>query len=384
MLKHKKSGEWVAAGLITEAQAQAIHDYEAARKQGRFGRGLVGVALFAILVGVLSIIAANWSDIPAEVKLGVHALLNLGVGYFVMRADGRFPLLWREAGVLAFLGFTFTFIILIGQIFQMGGDVGGAVIFWFLITLPFFLIAGGRAGLSSVPWILGFLTALYYFIFEKIPLFMPESFIELAAYGAAVLLPAIFAAIGQGSFLINKRPGLARGLFWMGFFFLPVNASITTMILELAKTVNLSPADIILIAAIGAGLGLLHAARYGFYKARPDLKLGAVFVWGSFAVTILATLCPAFDGRNLFMALLFIGYWIFFGIMAQKAGWQRMVSLSIVIIAMRIYGVYLELFGSLMDTGFGLITGGLVMLALIFAARKTNLWVQRGGRGNHG
>ncbi len=53
-------------------------------------------------------------------------------------------------------------------------------------------------------------------------------------------------------------------------------------------------------------------------------------------------------------------------------GHMRVVSLAITVIAIRIYVVYVELFGSLMQTGVGLIIGGVVMLGMIYVARKLN------------
>ena len=99
--RHKKLKEWVTAGVLTEPQAQAIEAYEAAHKKGHFGRGLVNLSIFAILVGVLSIIASNWYKIPGEVKIGVHLLLNAGIGTFALWADKKGRDVWREGATLA-------------------------------------------------------------------------------------------------------------------------------------------------------------------------------------------------------------------------------------------------------------------------------------------
>ena len=45
------------------------------------------------------------------------------------------------------------------------------------------------------------------------------------------------------------------------------------------------------------------------------------------------------------------------------------MSLSILVIALRLFIVYLEVFGSLLQTGFGLIFSGVLLLALLHVAR---------------
>jgi hypothetical protein len=57
---------------------------------------------------------------------------------------------------------------------------------------------------------------------------------------------------------------------------------------------------------------------------------------------------------------------------------QRLVSLAVFVIAIRIFVAYVELFGTLFTTGIGLIVSGLVMLGLIHAARKVNTRLTKG------
>jgi hypothetical protein len=114
-----------------------------------------------------------------------------------------------------------------------------------------------------------------------------------------------------------------------------------------------------------------HAALYKFYKGDERLKYGALFALVGLLCITLPFLYPAYGGAVL-SALLFIAYWIFVGWTAQGMGKLRIVSIAITLIAIRIFMVYVEVFGSLMDTGIGLIVGGAVMLGLIYAARKLN------------
>ena len=73
---------------------------------------------------------------------------------------------------------------------------------------------------------------------------------------------------------------------------------------------------------------------------------------------------------NLIGALSFIVYWLVIGYAGQTSGAHSLVTAAILSIAIRIYVVYLELFGTLLVTGFGLIFSGLVLMGMAWGARK--------------
>ena len=118
-----------------------------------------------------------------------------------------------------------------------------------------------------------------------------------------------------------------------------------------------------------------------FYKNNESLKYGALFALTGLLLTTLPFLIPD-AGSRILAAIIFIAYWIFIGWLGQGMGHMRLVSLAIIVIAIRIYGIYVELFGSLLTTGIGLISGGVVMLALIYGARKLNTRIRAKGAAN--
>jgi uncharacterized membrane protein len=373
-IKHKKLKEWTGAGLLTEAQADAIHAYEEDRKGGRFGRGLIGLSIFAILVGVLSIIASNWHVIPGGVKIGVHLLLNILVGYVALRAYLKDNDTWREGATLVFLGLTFTLIILIGQVFQLTGTTGEATLFWLLITLPFFLLMG-RGYMTAVPWMIAFVATIYFVLFENID-GIPESYRASFAAGVSTLLP--LALMGDGTIkLFQKcRPALCDVAVKTGIMWLVCQASISLAFWPSSELLRHSefiftPAAGLTILGLGfAGL-FVHAYFHAFYKNDFILKYGALFAAVSMAAVIVPLIVPLTD-NTIIKAIAFIAYWVFIGWLAQSLHKMRILSLAITVIAIRIFFVYVEVFGSLMQTGFGLISGGVVMLALIYGARRLN------------
>jgi len=387
-IKHKKLKEWASAGLITAEQGDAIHAYEEQKRGGRFGRGMIGLALFSILMGVLSIIASNWHAIPGEVKICVHVLLNLGIGGFALWADKQGKDIFREGAALVFMGLTFTLIVLIGQVYQLDGSFADALIFWFIITLPFFILMG-KTYMTTVPWVLAMLTTLFYVVFEKLEYFLSDVYQNFVGAALIVLLPLAFMAMGTNGWLIRVREALASVLLRSGFIFTALVSSVVLIAwqeytdIREYEDVILSQVQVLIIMLMGFAGIAAHALYHRFYVSEPALKVGAIFAGVSLLCSTIPALIPTI-GAALLSALLFIGYWMFVGWLAQMAGKMRIVSLAITLIAIRIFVAYIELFGSLMNTGIGMIVGGIVLLGLMYGARKLNTYVKAQGGGSFG
>lgn len=368
--RHKRMQEWVAAGLLGEDQAAAIDSYEEGRKAGRFGRGLVGLSIFAILVGILSIIASNWHMIPGGVKIGAHAILNLAAGFAAFYGLRRNIPLLREGAALAFFGLTLTLIVLIGQVYQMDGTLAAALIFWMIVTFPFFLLAG-HGYITAVPWMAAFLSTLFFALMEYMdPLSATAR--NLIVFGLAALLPLILMAAGLFSALNKHRQALADVALKTGLFLSGGLANVSLIVMgQLPYNLN-GPEPLHMLSITLAGLTgiFLHAFCHKFYKDDLVLRSGALFA--AMSLVILALPFIGVTGLGVAAALLFIGYWVFIGWLGERTMKMRLVSLAITVIAIRVFFIYVEVFGSLLSTGFGLISGGVVMLALLYAARKIN------------
>lgn len=373
-IKNKKLQIWVDAGLIRSDQAANIQAFEDGQKKGKFGRGMIGLSLFAILFGVLSIIGSNWYLIPDEVKIGVHVLLNLAVGAAAVMADRRGNDLWREGASLLFFGLTMTLIILIGQIYQLTGTTADAFLFWILVTLPFFLLTG-HGYITAVPWMVAFLsmvTLVTVQMLQKLPDIEQKN---ILFFGMAALFPLALVAEGGLEKFRQWKPALSDIFMKTGLCLMAIFTTGSIIAWEYAMGTDLhNSIPVYYIAAITAAglIGILvHTALYRCYKDAPVMKFGAVFAAVSLITLAIPFLYPVTGGAIL-SALVFIAYWMFIGWTGQVTGQLRLVSIAITFIAIRIYWIYIELFGSLMDTGIGLIAGGVVMLILIYAAKKLN------------
>ena len=158
MRLEQKLNLWVKNNLIEPSQKQQIMDFEQNRGTPLFFGGMVLLGIFAITLGVISLIAANWEFIPGWVKIFFDiVLLSLiaGGSYY---AWSKNHFIWFEAGVFALFMMVGASIGLIGQVFQTNGSFACAGLFWGIITAPLLAISKRR----SLPfcWLILFFSSL--------------------------------------------------------------------------------------------------------------------------------------------------------------------------------------------------------------------------------
>lgn len=377
-----KVRHWQDAGLITPAQADAIFAWEQDRKAGKFGRGLVGLGLFAILMGVLSIIAANWYAIPAAVKIGAHFLLNTGVAVVAWRAAAQGKDIIREGAALAFFALTLTFMVLIGQVYQLDGTLTGLATTWMVITLPFMWFFAHRP-LSGIPWMIAFLATITAAMSENLHT-LPQYWQMFFITAVATLLPLGLMADGSLRVFQRLKPAYAQIFVRTGVALLALNATMASFywlaprhmdIAQDAAAAGLSYTTgyLYLIAIFAVALaGIALRAVFGRYFVDDAArKMATLFSVASVMMIALPLLLPG-GASSIAAAIFFIAYWIFIGWIGQQLAWSRLISLAIVLVAIRIFAIYLEVFGNLLSTGVGLVVGGAVLLGLISLARRMN------------
>lgn len=81
------------------------------------------------------------------------------------------------------------------------------------------------------------------------------------------------------------------------------------------------------------------------------------------------------------MAGLFILLWTYVALLAAQFQAPRLFGIAIFIIGARLFGMYLEVFGTLLETGFGLIISGVFLLLLVglWHKKRQILWHWLGG-----
>jgi hypothetical protein len=129
-------------------------------------------------------------------------------------------------------------------------------------------------------------------------------------------------------------------------------------------TTHIYPAFFAGLAASGALLALRYAK---YLEAKPYIT--DVFMLVSVVAGFMPFLTPhprwPVVGAGLFMA-----YWAMIGWTGLRLGYRGLLNTAVVIIALRLVIVYIELFGDLLSTGVGLIASGILLIALVWGARR--------------
>lgn len=128
--------EWVSGGIISSDQADRIRAFEDAKPERSWIlSGILLLGTFIVGVGVISIIAANWENIPDALKLaGDFAILG-GLAYLTAKFWTEQKWAVFDATLSAFMIAVVASIGLISQIFHTGGQLHQALFLWCGLTL---------------------------------------------------------------------------------------------------------------------------------------------------------------------------------------------------------------------------------------------------------
>jgi len=382
---------WVEVGLLSAEQAERILAFErtdlvahppppllppppiaAHHEEHRptLLYAIAGLGALAIAVGLLSIVAANWDEIPARVKIGVDlglvAALGLGVWHWERRGPG-----WaRETAIVVLYALVLASIALIGQVYQLGGKAHEALLAWGLLTA--LLMSRARSGFAAMVWILGLQATWGTWAVWLADAQNAEQF----ALGTVYWVPLVCIAVGRLAPLRRVRPALAGTLTAMGWF------------------------ELVLCATLGTFAFYEDTARENWSDAYPAALISAIATL-SIAIALLSSLperlllvaclvlahVPLFTSPgdlDVVAAATFVALWLLVAWTAHHEGELALLNLATAMIGLRILAIYFEVFGTLLDTGLGLISGGLLTLALVWLwSRKRRQFERELGRHPH-
>jgi len=383
---------WRSAGLIDDGTVQRISAWEATHRRPVWLWALSAMGALAIGLGVVAVIAANWSGIPAAAKLAADLLVTGLCAVFVFmawRSDRRWPC---EIGALLLFGLVIGGLALIGQVYQLQSEPWQALVTWLAIGTPFLALVTRTRLLGALWFAAALLTwfSAYEPLEQLLGMLVPVStgsdhFFHLLLYLPACLLIVVAVvrrrwppAEGQGELILTLA---LAGL---------VGAVSTTMVAINSHLVGLvvAPVEIWL----GASATLLAAAALwlgrGAAERRPPITLLGV----SFAVWAAALLLArAWRGETdavgnsgsgtmfeVAFGLLFIVYWAAIGWLAARLGRRVLFGLAFAVIGLRLLILYFEAIGGLTATGLGLIGGGVLCLALAWLGWRLTQRLTRG------
>lgn len=356
MALDRKLDEWQAAGLIDATTAAAIlaHGSESSRPIALWAT--IGIGLFALALGIVLVVAAGWDMIPKGVKLGVHLAMTAAAGAVVWQATKQRRLWLGEAALFLLAALVLAGVALQGQIYQVTSPVWEALAWWALFVTPAIVIAGATR-LTAYGWA-GMLAVLAI-------AFAADS--GLSSHALAIAADNLPAALPPALILLSLLLGtgaFATGVREAGLALLLGGASLAHFAwpIEVSPSEAASMAVRLPLAVIVAAIAVAFAGRLGRgagLVVRISLVAAAI-------ATLLAAAIPHGDtlGARLFGAFAFFAMWGAVAKAAHDGGWRVLFGIAIGMIAVRLFIVYVELFGGLAYTGIGLIVGGVLLIAL--------------------
>ena len=357
MFLKQRLDAWRAAGIIDGAQVERILEHESnSRASARWLIWCVAaLGGLAIAAGLISVIAANWDEIPDALKLGVAvsvlAALPIAAWRLGDRADGwprDLVLFVHQLLVLGVIG-------LVGQVFHLHGAPWRPLALTTALAVPV-AIAATRA--LHVNVVVGFALATIATSLDALDHWDVLWRDSMPGFAVVAALGALFYC---ASSLTLRWPRLAAPLrlwgLWLAFTGLVAQAIRWTF-----DRCSPGPEQTIGFVALAIGVAALvatfrkvTAARVVGLVSAVGLLLGPEFL---FAESSLATKILGFV-----LAVLFCLAWAF---VAADLGRRRQVNLATLLLGLRIVVAFADLFESLMDTGIGLLLTGVVLIGVSY------------------
>jgi uncharacterized membrane protein len=361
-LKHLD--RWAAAGLISAEQAQAIRRHEESRTRTPFAiYGLVGLGVVTVATGLISVVAANWGEIPHAFKLAVYFAGLAALAALWVKREEREGLA-REGLILGIMGTTLAGIGLVAQLYNIQGDGWSGLLFWLTLVLPVTLFAKTR--LPAFIWFGGLAVAVG--IWTVSGGYKESEVVVRVAWGLALALVLPGLGLWRGPAARLPAP-FAEAATVYGTLVTLAGVTTTANVAWAmsSKTIDFSQEAVrIALAALVLGGALMLGSR-------PRVR-GSELLLASFAVTTLglvAAITVPHEGSQILGCLVFLGAWSFAAAAAARAGRKRLFDVATLVIAGRFVGIYFEIFGSLLATGFGLIVSGAVILGVAWGWYKS-------------
>jgi uncharacterized membrane protein len=374
----RQLARWQAASLIDGQTAEWILAFEHGRRRPVLLYAFGGLGALAVATGILSVIAANWEHLGRHAKLGADLILLGGVACGAYRSR---PAHWlREVSLLLYFLLVLASIALVGQTYQLGGEAHEALALWLLLGSPMVLF--GRSWMLAASWLAALVASVATAIAKASAVceWLSGDAAQVTVTLAALSLgPLLCLSLGTAVAVTRRRPHFASFFRAVGWFWL---VGLTSLAQHLWYTESsghrvrglfgMTPLPLqALIAPVAAGLAL------AWYLPRTLPGASGRGRQLARAVLLFATLSSALpaviehDEIPVAGAISFFLLWVGFALTAYQLGRIRLLNLATGVLALRLVVAYVELFGSLLQTGLGMILGGLLTLALAWG------WVRK-------
>ena len=364
-MSERKLSAWVAAGLIDEASAARIRDYESAHSRPLALWSLIGIGALAIGLGLISIVAANWDDIPGLVRLSVHMLLMVALAaYMAIKQSTIANEYFYDAMIFILGALGLIFLGHLGQVYQTSSPLWQPLALWMILFSPVMLLMG-RGWPVALMWVTGLIGTTLAHIDYSVDL-IPRNTLSVA-YRALIVSPPIIAVVMATYVRVqHQRPDFWRRVVQLSLSCIIGGTSIATIagtsaLVQYGST-NHSDVSVGLIQSlllfVGAGVICAMQRSAATMIAAHLLAISGVILVG-----------VAFIGQSdIAAAILFMLLWSGVAASALMAGVRWLFQVAIGFIALRLIVLSFELANDLLGSGIGLILVGIFTLGIAWGA----------------
>ena len=368
----RRIAHWHEAGIIDAATRDRLLAYEDAHARPLLLWAVWGIGALAIGLGFVSVVAANWEDIPGLVRLGVHLALIAGLVGLVFFREDRLaegsP--WSvEALVFVTAALGLTFFGHLGQVYQTSSPLWQPLAVWLALFAPLLLLTG-RSWPTALAVVGGAVWTAWEYASAMTGNGVPRNpgTIWLAWLGAAVALPVTLALAGGWMRARSLRPDFWRRIEQLALTYAVALASLACAVASgggFGDSSLLAGTPSLVCGVVIALTGVAH------YAARPGVsgQMAAAIITEA-GITIAAAEWA--NDRIVPAALLFFVLWAGIAAAALRAHWRGVFQLAVGVIAFRLIILSFELAADLLTSGFGLILSGLMILGVAWVAVRVS------------
>jgi len=365
----RKIAEWHEAGLIDAATRDRLAAYEAAHARPLALWAVWGIGALAIGLGVASVVAANWEDIPGLVRLAVHLALIAGLlGLLFAREQqlaARSP--WAvEALVFVTAALGLTFFGHLGQVYQTSSPLWQPLALWLALFVPLLLLTG-RSWPSALAVMGGAVWTACEYVWASSRYGVEPDLGWSIWLALVVALPVLFAPLA--AWLGGRSP---REDFWERLERLALAYAVAggSLACAVASFGGFDGPTHALASVLTCG-AVLVVGGIGGVLARPGVsgQMAGAIIAGSGLVMPLAY---GANDTTILAAILFFALWAGIGAAALAAQWRRGFQQAVGVIALRLIILSFELAGDLLMNGLGLILAGVMILGVAWGAVRVS------------
>jgi uncharacterized membrane protein len=369
----RKISTWHDAGLIDADTRDRLLAYEASHARPLALWAVFGIGALAIGLGLVSVIAANWEEIPGQLRLAVHLALIVGALAALFLREDRIAATspWAvEALLFVTAALGLTFFGHLGQVYQTSSPLWKPLATWLVLFAPLLLLMG-----RSWPAALAVLGGVVWCAWDYAGTAIGYNGVRDPGMGLLLwlafvtALPVMFAPLAAWMRARSARPDFWRRLEQLALAYAVAGASFATVVASIGEFGNDGLTREWASMAVSGAVAV--AAGLGVVLVRPGISgqmAGAIIIGAG----LVPPLAYGADGIDLAAAILFMALWIGIAAAALVAGWRGVFQLAVAVIALRLIILSFELAGDLLASGFGLILSGLMILGVAWGAVKVS------------